>query len=520
MHARAGRGPCDVSPTSDEDTRRLSAETAHDVDELKDVPEGAVGELLAHEATLAMLLAEQDILAVGEGSGGSSDPGDGEPWPRRDPAGPVANDEPSSEAASSDPGTLIRSRQYRVILVFAAVIGVVVSLAAWGFLEVVHAIQVGVYQDLPGDLGFDTVPWWWPLPWLAIAGLLTAIAITRLPGTGGHVPANGLRTGGGPTQPIELPGVLVAALATLGLGLVLGPEAPLIALGMGLGVLAVRRVRRDAPQQLVSVMAAAGSFAAISTVFGSPVIAAVILIEAAGLGGAMLPVVLLPGLVAAGLGSLVFVGMGAWTGLSTSAWALSPFDLPPFSQPTAVHFLWAIGLAIAAAVVVFVIVRLARLIAPLVARRPIAFTTVAALIVGALAIAFNQVTDQPADAVLFSGQDAFGALLADAPSLSLSVFVWLLVFKGLAWSISLGNFRGGPTFPALFLGTVVGLLAGHLPGLSETPAVAVLMGAACVSMLRLPLSSVVIALLLTSSAGLAVGPLIIVAVISSWQPSS
>jgi hypothetical protein len=259
-------------------------------------------------------------------------------------------------------------------------------------------------------------------------------------------------------------------------------------------------------------MAAAGSFAAISTVFGSPVIAAVILIEAAGLGGAMLPVVLLPGLVAAGLGSLVFVGMGAWTGLSTSAWALSPFDLPPFSQPTAVHFLWAIGLAVAAAVVVFVIVRLARLIAPLVARRPIAFTTVAALIVGALAIAFNQVTDQPADAVLFSGQDAFGALLADAPSLSLSVFVWLLVFKGLAWSISLGNFRGGPTFPALFLGTVAGLLAGHLPGLSETPAVAVLMGAACVSMLRLPLSSVVIALLLTSSAGLAVGPLIIVAV--------
>jgi H+/Cl- antiporter ClcA len=118
--------------------------------------------------------------------------------------------------------------------------------------------------------------------------------------------------------------------------------------------------------------------------------------------------------------------------------------------------------------------------------------------------------------VLFSGQDAFGELLKDAPNLSLSVFAWLLVFKGIAWSISLGNFRGGPTFPALFLGTVAGLLAGHLPGLSETPAVAVLMGAACVSMLRLPLSSVVIALLLTSSAGLAVGPLIIVAVTTAY----
>ncbi len=253
----------------------------------------------------------------------------------------------TAEGAPVDPGALIRSRQYRVILVFAAIIGVVVSLAAWAFLELVHGIQVGVYEELPGDLGFDSAPWWWPLPWLAIAGLLTAIAITRLPGTGGHVPANGLSSGGGPTQPIELPGVLVAALATLGLGLVLGPEAPLIALGMGLGVLAVRRAKRDAPEQLVMVMAAAGSFAAISTVFGSPVIGAVILIEAAGLGGARLPVVLLPGLIAAGLGSLVFIGLGAWTGLSTSAWALSPFDLPAFSQPTAVHFLWAVALAVA-----------------------------------------------------------------------------------------------------------------------------------------------------------------------------
>ena len=36
------------------------------VDELSDVPEGAVGDLLSHEAELAMLLAEDDIVAVGE----------------------------------------------------------------------------------------------------------------------------------------------------------------------------------------------------------------------------------------------------------------------------------------------------------------------------------------------------------------------------------------------------------------------------------------------------------------------
>src|SRR6266702_1705454 len=167
-----------------------------------------------------------------------------------------------------DPGSLIRSKQYRVLLVFAAAIGLVVSLASWGFLEAVHYIQVGVYQDLPGDLGYDSAPWWWPLPWLALAGVLTAFAIERLPGRGGHVPADGLKSGGAPTQPIELPSVLLAALATLGLGLVLGPEAPLIALGMGLGILAIRLVRKDAPDQVLGVMAAAGSFAAISSLFG------------------------------------------------------------------------------------------------------------------------------------------------------------------------------------------------------------------------------------------------------------
>ena len=145
-----------------------------------------------------------------------------------------------------------------------------------------------------------------------------------------------------------------------------------------------------------------------------------------------------------------------------------------------------------------------------------ALTTLAAIAVAALAIAYNEATDQPVGAVLFSGQEALAALVNSAPTLSVSTLVLLLVFKGLAWSISLGNFRGGPTFPALLLGVAAGLLAGDLPGLSETPAVAVLVGAACVSILRLPLASVVIALLLTTQAGLAIAPLIIVAVVVAY----
>ena len=74
----------------------------------------------------------------------------------------------------------------------------------------------------------------------------------------------------------------------------LGPEGPLIAVGLGLGAIAMRLVKKDAPDQAVGLMAAAGAFAAVSSIFGSPVIGAVLVIEATGLGGATLPVVLLP----------------------------------------------------------------------------------------------------------------------------------------------------------------------------------------------------------------------------------
>ena len=417
-------------------------------------------------------------------------------------------------AALADPGATIRSKSYRVLLVLAAVIGVLVSFASWCFLELLHWIQTEVYQSLPSGLGFHTVPWWWPLPVLAVAGVLTAVAIVRLPGRGGHIPYEGIKAG--TAKPAELPGILLAALATLGLGLVLGPEAPLIALGGGLAIVAVRLVKKDAPDQVMAVLAASAAFAAIATIFGSPVIGAIILIEAAGLGGPMLPLVLLPGLMSAGIGSVIFIGMGHWTGLSSSAYALSPFTLPAFATLTVADFGWAIALALAAALVTFAIVDGARRSADIVARQPWLLIPAAALAVGALAIAFNQITHQPADAVLFSGQDAFSSLIKQGPTLAMSTLAFLLLFKGLAWSISLGNFRGGPTFPALFIGAAGGLLAAHLPGFSETPAVAVLMAAAAVSILRLPLSATVITLLLTSKAGIATAPLIIVAVVVAY----
>jgi H+/Cl- antiporter ClcA len=130
--------------------------------------------------------------------------------------------EPSSEQADAT----IRSRRYVGLLIVVAIIGVVVSLAAWCFLEGIYQLQRELYTHLPNALGYQHgPPKWWPLPVLAVGALIVALAITRLPGAGGHIPAEGL-SASGPSGPDVLPGVILAGLATIGFGLVLGPEAP------------------------------------------------------------------------------------------------------------------------------------------------------------------------------------------------------------------------------------------------------------------------------------------------------
>ncbi len=161
-------------------------------------------------------------------------------------------------AAPPDPMEIVRSKGYLVMLVLGALIGAPVAFVAYWFLTAVSKLQTAIFTDLPKDAGYHTMPSWWPLPWLVLSGLLVAASIRFLPGTSGHEPSEGFQAGGGPVAPIDLFGITFAALATLSLGAVLGPEAPLIAIGSGLGVLAIHLAKRDAPQMAVVVIGAAG----------------------------------------------------------------------------------------------------------------------------------------------------------------------------------------------------------------------------------------------------------------------
>jgi H+/Cl- antiporter ClcA len=408
---------------------------------------------------------------------------------------------------------MFRSRGYLLLLLMAAIAGVPISAAAYLYLAASERLQHWVYHGLPGELGFHGVPAWWPFPVLALGGVLVAAAIRYLPGTGGHKPADGL-TVGGVAPAAELPGIALAALLTLGCGAVLGPEAPLIALGGGLCAWAVRHAKKGDTSQIALVLAAAGSFAAISTLLGSPLVGAFLLMEAAGLSSSMLELVLLPGLLAAGIGALVFTGLGQWTGLGTFSLAVP--GLPSFGRPDLAEFGWAVVVGLAAAVVVTLIRSLALRVRPPAERWILIGTPLAGVLVAGLAVLFSQVTGKTTAYVLFSGQDQLAPLVAHRASLGVAAICLMLACKGVAYSLSLATFRGGPVFPSIFLGAAAGLALGHLPGLPAVAAMGMGMGAMTAAMLRLPLTATLLAVLLLSSHALAVTPLVIVAVVVAY----
>jgi H+/Cl- antiporter ClcA len=405
-----------------------------------------------------------------------------------------------------------RARSYLRTLIVAGLLGAPVAFAAVLFQTAIHDVTHVVWEVVPDWLGESEPPTWYVFLVPAVGGVLVAAAL-RLPGHGGHSPLEGL--GMGEVRLAYLPGILLAALATLGFGLVLGPEAPLIALGLALGAFATRLVRVEQTQ--AQLLALAGAFAAIAALFGGPLVAAILLFEVSAASGAIpaqaLGRALLPGFVAAGAGALVFTGVNDWPGVHASSLALPA--VPAYETVRVADLAWCIPLAAGIAIVVVVARQLAHRVATRAERRPDVALVGAGLLVGLLAVVFRELADRPVDLVLFSGQQELPDIVTEG---SASVLALLLVAKGLAYSLSLGSgFRGGPVFPALTIGVTGGLLAADiLPGLDTTPAIAVGITAATTAVLRVPFTAVLLATLLLGSSAAEVAPIAVLAAAVGW----
>jgi hypothetical protein len=264
----------------------------------------------------------------------------------RDADAEAATQDASTRDTGAELTAVLTSRGYRALLAISALIGIPVALVAFGFLALVHWLEHVVWESLPETLGMSEPAGWYAIVVLTLAGLIVGVTVKRLPGTGGHIPVHGL--GGGTPSIPELPAILIAAIVSLTLGTVVGPEAPLVAIGAGAVLVMIRRTRLHHQPQAQQLLAIAGSSAAISTIFGNPVVGAVLMLEVVGLAaGAQVLVALLPAILSAGVGALVFTGLGEWTG----------FDAPSLTIPgltesglEAGDLLWTIPIAIVVAV--------------------------------------------------------------------------------------------------------------------------------------------------------------------------
>ena len=403
------------------------------------------------------------------------------------------------------------------LLVLAAIIGAPVSALAYGFLKVVDELQTAFFTSIPKDLGFDSVPAWWPLPLLVVAGVLVALAIQRLPGIGGHSPADGFHAGGrhGADRAARHPARLPRDAELRRRPRPRGPAHPHGQRARGAGG-APRRARRPAHRndghrggrQLRRHRRAVRLTAAERVP------------DAGGGGHRGADARARPAPRAAGRGH-------RRARLRRPRLADGVRDVlardPESPRLRAAH---------RRDVPVGHRLRRRRRVPG--ARHPVARAggpaprgapdgPAHARPRGADRRAghrLRKATDKSSSEVLFSGQSALPGLVGQSAEWSVGALLLLVLCKSLAYALSLSSFRGGPVFPALFIGAAAGMAAADLPGLSLVPAVAMGIGAMCAAMLGLPLTSTLLATVLLGTDGLNVMPLVIVAVVVAHVTSA
>jgi H+/Cl- antiporter ClcA len=317
----------------------------------------------------------------------------------------------------SAPVSVTRQRPLPAMLIAA-----VVSLAVgYVVLELVNAGIRLVWETIPGT--WTQTPAWYVIGVLLIAAVLVYL-VRRFVADSGHSPIGGIKVSG--LTPKEYLGAILAIFASLWGGVVLGPEVALVATGSVIGGIAAKSMRITESKVVTKV-----------------------------------------------------VGVGALGGIL--ALFVEPFmsgSMKLGSAPTAIE-VDQLGWAVLVALIATVAVTIARLLAALIARASQAgphlpILVGAALIIAAAALLMQAWTGQAVIYITTSGED----LITDLPTLtSAPTVAAIIALKTIAYAVSLGaGFRGGPFFPAMFVGAASGLLiALVIDGGPSVPA-AIVMG--------------------------------------------
>ena len=390
-----------------------------------------------------------------------------------------------------------------------ALIGIPAALVAALFLAAVHELEHWLWVDLPERLGASGPPWY------LVVGLPLAGCGHR--SRGAHAAARRRRSRaarwdrGRADADRARSGCRARGARLARVRRRPRPEAPLIALGSVVGLVAARvRVLGSADARVLST---AGSFSAISALFGGPVLAAMLLLEAGvGLGASLSPD-LIPGSSRPSIGYLVFLGLGDWGGLESTT--LSVPGLPAYD-----------GVQLRDLVVAVVV---GVLLALLVRGRPAAggaprgpgrarLGVPLLLLVGALAIGGGGAARRRArgelEDVLFSGQASIPSLVGED---SARIVLVLLAAKALAYASASAAASGAARCSRRSSSASRSRCSQSIAfDMSPTLAVAVGTAAGMTAMTRLILASLIIAALLVGTAGVEAIPVAALAAVAAW----
>jgi H+/Cl- antiporter ClcA len=385
------------------------------------------------------------------------------------------------------------------LLAWSAVIGIAAAGAAVLFVTVEHWLQHVLWHGLPEQFGWEEPAAWWVVGVLVVGAVLVWLA-TRLPGHGGHGPLDGFGLDIGPR---EISSVVLAAMASLAFGAVVGPEAPLVAIGTAT---AAFLAARGSLASETGILIAAGAMAAIGNIFGNPLVTGILVLEffvlRGGLGGRTAVTELLPIMTALGFGYLLQVGVTAsWDGFGEAV--LSVPGLPEYPTVLVRDLVIAVVLAVIVSALTSAAFLLGTRYRAMAQPRPLAGLAAAGAFLAIAALIVRWTTDQPVELVLFSGQSAISQALAIT---SVGTLIVIAVAKMLAYSVSLGSgFRGGAVFPSVFLGVVLGTATALvIDDASLSAFVAAGIAAGSAASMRLPFTSVLLAVLLCSESGYAI----------------
>ncbi|MFJ3308667.1 ion channel protein [Streptomyces sp. NPDC086549] len=342
----------------------------------------------------------------------------------------------------------------------ALLVGVVSSLLFVGVSVAAEKLKGVLWQNLPDALGIGRYSVLWIFVMLTATGIAVGLVVWKVPGHAGPDPATmGLNAPALP--PVVLPGLLLAAALMLAGGPSLGPENPIIAVNIGLAVWLGPRCLPRLPGGLWVALAEAATLGAL---FGTPVGAALVISEA--LAGQQIKGLLWDNLFA----PLAAAAAGALT-TDLVHHASLDLHLPPIDKPYEGDVLAAVVVATVGALLGMCAVHafpylhtaFQRL------RHPMLMLPAGGLVLGALGALGGPLT-------LFKGLDQVAELARDPEGWTAGQFATMTVVKLAALTVAATcGFRGGRIFPAVFVGTALGLCAHALvPGVQ--PAVGVAAG--------------------------------------------